>query len=180
SPPAVSQSPTITSPAMTQLGVILGTAAYMAPEQARGKPVDKRADIWAFGCVLYEMLTGRRAFAGDDVSDVLASVLAREPDWTLLPRGLSPVLATYLKHCLDKDRKRRIGDIQSVQLALEGAFETAEPIRSTSRRALWPWGIAVVLTILLMLATWRPRTPSSAAPPPMRLPVSLGAGEQLV
>ena len=127
------------------------------------------------------MLTGRRAFPGDEVSDVLASVLAREPDWTMLPRGLSPVLGTYLKHCLDKDRKRRIGDIQSVQLALEGVFETAEPIRSSSRTAqLWPWGVAVVLAILLLLAIWRPRTPSSAAPPPMRLDLRLGAGERLV
>ena len=92
--PTCSTSPTITTPAMTQRGVILGTAAYMSPEQARGKPVDKRSDIWAFGCVLYEMLTGKRAFAGDEVSDVLASVLAREPDWTLLPPGLSPVIGT--------------------------------------------------------------------------------------
>jgi eukaryotic-like serine/threonine-protein kinase len=108
SPPAIdaSRSPTITSPAMmTGVGMILGSAAYMAPEQARGKPVDKRADIWAFGCVLYEMLTGRRAFAGDDVSDVLASVLAREPDWTLLPPTLSPALTKYITRCLHKDRK---------------------------------------------------------------------------
>ena len=75
---------------MTGVGVLLGTAAYMSPEQVRGKAVDKRSDIWAFGCVLYEMLTGKRAFAGDEVTDVLASVLAREPDWTLLPRGLPP------------------------------------------------------------------------------------------
>src|ERR1700675_3517464 len=90
--PHVSQSPTITTPAMTQAGMILGTAAYMSPEQARGKALDKRTDIWAFGCVLYEMLTGTRAFAGDDVSDVLASVLAREPDWARLPSNLSPAL----------------------------------------------------------------------------------------
>src|SRR5437870_2538118 len=91
--PNVSQSPTITTPAiMTGAGVILGTAAYMSPEQARGKTVDKRADIWAFGCVLYEMLTGTRAFAGDDVSEVLASVLAREPDWTRLPSNFPPAL----------------------------------------------------------------------------------------
>ncbi len=82
----VTQSPTITSPVMTAAGVLLGTAAYMSPEQARGRPVDKRTDIWAFGAVLYEMLTGRRAFPGDDVSDVLASVLAREPDWTVAAR----------------------------------------------------------------------------------------------
>src|SRR5262245_54260259 len=177
----VSHSPTITSPAMTRMGVIVGTAAYMSPEQARGKVVDKRTDIWAFGCVLYEMLTGRRAFAGDEVSDALASVLAREPDWTLLPHGLSPVLVTYLRRCLHKDRKQRIGDVQSLRLALEGAFETTDPARSSSRTAqLWPWGVAVALAILLLLAIWMPWTPSSVAPPAMRLDLRLGAGERLV
>ncbi len=86
-------SPTITTPAMTQRGMILGTAAYMSPEQAKGKPVDKRADIWAFGCVLYEMLAGRRAFEGEDVSDTLAAILRGEPDWTLLP-ALPPAVLT--------------------------------------------------------------------------------------
>src|SRR5207249_5049011 len=81
-------SPTITSPAMTQLGVILGTAAYMSPEQAKGRPADKRSDVWAFGCVLYEMLAGKRAFEGDDVSDTLAAVLRGEPDWSALPAGV--------------------------------------------------------------------------------------------
>ena len=127
------------------------------------------------------MLTARRAFEGDEVSDVLASVLAREPDWTLLPRGLSPVLRTFLKRCLHKDRKQRIGDAQSLRLALEGAFETAEPVRSSSRTAeLWPWGVAVALGILLLVAIWRPWTPPPAVSPPMRLDLRLGAGEQLV
>lgn len=81
----VSQSPTITSPAMTRLGMILGTATYMAPEQARGRAVDKRADIWAFGCVLFEMLTGRRAFDGDDVAETIGAVIHKDPDWNLLP-----------------------------------------------------------------------------------------------
>jgi serine/threonine protein kinase len=99
----------------------------MAPEQARGKTVDKRADIWAFGCVLYEMLTGTRAFAGDDVSEVLASVLAREPDWARLPSTLSPALGTYLRRCLHKNAKQRIADAPDIRLALEGAFETAIP-----------------------------------------------------
>ena len=120
---SVSQSPTITTPAMTHAGMILGTAAYMSPEQARGKTVDKRADIWAFGCVLYEMLTGRRAFADDKVSDTLASVLAREPDWVLLPSTVSPVLGTYLRRCLQKDPRQRVQAIGDVRLALEGAFE---------------------------------------------------------
>ena len=121
----LSQSPTITTPAMTQAGMILGTAAYMSPEQARGKAVDKRADIWAFGCVLYEMLTARRAFAGDEVSDTLASVLAREPDWALLPATVPPVLGTYLRRCLHKELRQRIHHIADVRLSLEGAFETA-------------------------------------------------------
>jgi serine/threonine-protein kinase len=97
----------------------------MSPEQARGKAVDRRADIWAFGCVLYEMLTARRAFAGDEVSDTLASVLAREPDWALLPATVPPVLGTYLRRCLHKEPRQRIHDIADVRLALEGAFETA-------------------------------------------------------
>jgi len=88
---SVSRSPTITTPAMTLAGVILGTAAYMSPEQARGKAVDKRVDIWAFGCVLYEMLTGKRAFDGEGVSETMARVIEREPDWTRLPAALSPL-----------------------------------------------------------------------------------------
>src|SRR6185503_19619606 len=100
SSPSMSMSPTITTPAMTQVGMILGTAAYMSPEQARGKPVDKRADIWAFGCVLYEMLTGQRAFDGQGVSETLARVIEREPDLVKLPATLSPSLRTYIGRCL--------------------------------------------------------------------------------
>lgn len=113
------------SPAVTQAGVLLGTAAYMSPEQARGAAVDKRADIWAFGCVLFEMLTGTRPFAGEQLTEVLASVLAREPDWTQLPSSLSPVLITYLKRCLHKDPRQRVHDIADVRLALDGAFDVA-------------------------------------------------------
>ncbi len=124
---SVSMSPTITTPAMTQAGMILGTAAYMAPEQARGKAVDKRSDIWAFGCVLYEMLTGKRAFPGEDVTDTLAAVVRAEPDWTLVPRDVSPTLLVFLRRSLQKDPKQRVGDIRDMRLALEGAFETAVP-----------------------------------------------------
>src|SRR5262245_3847082 len=120
-----SMSPTITTPAMTQAGMILGTAAYMSPEQALGKPVDQRADIWAFGCVLYEMLTGQRAFDGQGVSGTLARVLEREPDWAKLPATLSPSLRTYIRRCLEKDPRQRVQAIGDVRLALEGAFETA-------------------------------------------------------
>ena len=97
SPADVVSSPTMTSPAMTTHGVILGTAAYMAPEQAKGRVVDRRADIWAFGAVLYEMVTGRRAFEGDDVSELFAAVLKAEPDWSRVPRSLQRLLKSCLK-----------------------------------------------------------------------------------
>ena len=121
--PETANSPTITSPAMTAMGVILGTAGYMSPEQARGKPVDRRADVWAFGCVLYEMLTGRRVFTGEGVSDTIAAVLRAEVDWTPLPPAVSPVLRTYLQRCLSKEPQQRIGDMQTMRLALEGALD---------------------------------------------------------
>src|SRR5215510_9709075 len=98
--PALTASPTITTPAqMTGVGMILGTAAYMSPEQAKGRPADKRSDVWAFGCVLYEMLTGKRAFDGEDVSDPLAFVLTKSPDWTSLPRGTPPGVTSVLRRC---------------------------------------------------------------------------------
>ncbi|MSO82068.1 MAG: hypothetical protein EXQ53_02055 [Acidobacteria bacterium] len=93
----------MTSPAMTRLGVILGTATYMAPEQARGRVVDKRADIWAFGCVLFEMLTGTRAFDGEDMAETLGAVIHREPAWSELPADTPPYLRTLLRRCLQKD-----------------------------------------------------------------------------
>jgi serine/threonine protein kinase len=110
---------------MTKAGVILGTAAYMSPEQARGRPVDRRADIWAFGCVLFEMLTGRRAFPGDNVTDTLAAVVRAEPEWSLLPPALSPTLLMFLRRSLQKDPQQRLGDIRDMRLALEGAFDAA-------------------------------------------------------
>jgi Tol biopolymer transport system component len=127
SSPNLSMSPTITSPAMTRAGMILGTAAYMSPEQARGKPVDKRADIWAFGAVLYEMLTGRRAFEDEDVSVTLSKVLQREPDFDSLPPSVPARASQALRVCLRKDPKQRAGDLRDVRLALEGAFETVGP-----------------------------------------------------
>ena len=150
--PNVSQSPTITSPAMTQMGVILGTAAYMAPEQAKGKRVDERSDIWAFGCVLYEMLTGRRAFQGEDVSDTLAAVLRGAPDWSVLPSQLSPTLLVYLRRCLTRDPVQRVHDIADVRLALDGAFDvpleslpTPPPVEV--RKA--PWRLIAVGTAVI-------------------------------
>ena len=93
---------------MTGVGVILGTAAYMSPEQAKGRGADKRSDVWAFGCVFYEMLTGRRAFYGEDVSDTLAAVLKGEPDWNALPADVPPAVRALIQGCLRKDRKERV------------------------------------------------------------------------
>ena len=157
--PNLANSPTITSPAMTMRGMILGTAAYMAPEQAKGKPVDKRADIWAFGCVLYEMLTGRRAFAGDDVSTTLAAVLLKDPDWQALPASTPVALRRLLTRCLKKDPKARLRDIGEARLRIDellgGASDDAgapivTPAESGWRRVV-PWAAAVVLALGSML-----------------------------
>jgi serine/threonine protein kinase len=122
SPANVTNSPTITTPAMTLAGVILGTAAYMSPEQAKGRPADKRSDIWAFGCVLYEMLTGRRAFEGDDVSETLATVLKSEPSWKALPEDIAPPIRTLLARCLQRDPKRRLPAIAVATLDIDDAL----------------------------------------------------------
>ena len=116
----LTQSPTITTPAMmTGIGTILGTAAYMSPEQAKGRPADKRSDVWAFGCVLYEMLTGARAFHAHEVTETLAYVLTREPDWSALPLSTTAAARRLLRRCLEKDRKRRLHDIGDARLELE-------------------------------------------------------------
>ena len=114
-------APTVTSPLVTMQGAILGTAAYMSPEQALGKPVDKRADVWAMGCVLYEVLTGRTAFRGKTVSETLASVLADDPDWSALPAVLHPAIARMLRRCLERDLSKRISDVATVRFCLEEA-----------------------------------------------------------
>ena len=164
-----SQSPTLTA-AATQMGVIMGTAAYMSPEQARGKPVDKRADIWAFGAVLYEMLTGKRAFAGEDLSEVLAGVIKSEPAWQSLPSRMPPTLRTYLRRTLEKDPRQRVHDIADVRLALEGAFETTTdvPPTPTLQPAGWqrvvPWVAGLTTGLIITgLGVWvfvpRPNAP---------------------
>jgi Tol biopolymer transport system component len=122
----VTASPTITSPAvMSGVGVLLGTAAYMSPEQARGKPADKRADIWSFGCVVYEILTGRRAFDGDDISTTLAAVLKTDPDWSTLPPATPPSLRHLLGRCLRKDARERLRDIGEARIAIDGVLSGA-------------------------------------------------------
>jgi Tol biopolymer transport system component len=148
--PTLSLSPTITSPAMTHVGVILGTAAYMSPEQARGKPVDSRADIWAFGCVLYEMLTGRRAFAGDEVSDTLAYIITKDVDWSALPPQTPGPITRLLRRCLQKDPRERLRAIADARLDLREALEPLPPpmdhsiIGARQRRPMLAWVLAAV------------------------------------
>ena len=161
-----SQSPTLTA-AATQMGVIMGTAAYMSPEQARGKPVDRRADIWSFGAVMFEMLTGRRAFAGEDVSLTLSAVLQREPAWGTLPPNVPPGLNTYLRRCLHKDPTQRVQAAGDVRLAMEGAFETtagapaapmAVQVAPSSRLT---WAVAVLGIMIGGVAVWNLKPASS-------------------
>jgi len=150
-----SQSLTMTAMG-TKAGVIIGTAAYMSPEQARGNTTDKRTDIWAFGCVLYEMLTGRRAFEKENVSDTLAAVLSNDPDWTALGPSVPPSVRLLVQRCLEKDRTRRIGDISTTQFVMnEPAIITnrGEPVIGTGRtRATWGWRLAAVLVALAVVA----------------------------
>jgi hypothetical protein len=163
-PPTPGQDPAL-SPTITSLGtmagVILGTAAYMSPEQARGRSVDKRADIWAFGCVLYEMLAGRRPFDGETVSDVLAAVLARDADWRALPAATPAKVRELLQRCLEKDPKRRMRDIGDARIELEevltartasGRVRVAtEPAGAAEARppvARWVWGTMIGCAVL--------------------------------
>jgi serine/threonine-protein kinase len=136
-PALLMNSPTLTSPAMrTQQGVILGTAAYMAPEQARGRAADRRADIWAFGCVLFEMLTRQRAFSGEDVSETLASVIKSDPDWTRLPAATPPALRRVLKRCLEKNPTQRLQAIGDARIEIDEALR--QPETEVSRGSVKP------------------------------------------
>jgi hypothetical protein len=172
-PANVTASPTITSPAMiTGVGVLLGTAAYMSPEQAKGREADKRSDIWAFGCVLYEMLTGQRAFDGEDMAEVLGAVVRLEPNWEALPSGVPPPVRTLLQRCLIKDRRKRIADIAAARFVLEHQTGVAATSMASAaplpRRLLWrratPLAAGVAIGALLAGAgIWfltRPASPS--------------------
>jgi Tol biopolymer transport system component len=170
-----SNSPTLTNRA-TALGVILGTAAYMAPEQARGKSVDRRADVWAFGVVLLEMLTGRRVFRGEEVTDVLAQVITAEPDWKALPPATPPAVRRLLRRCLEKDPRRRLRDIGDARIELdhEDAAETVQASADAAlplegpppkRRLAWlGWAVAAALAAALGVVTV---TRPGAQPPPL-------------
>ncbi len=146
-PVATSQDSPTLSMAATQAGMILGTAAYMAPEQARGKPIDNRADIWAFGIVLQEMLTGKRLFKGEDITEILASVVKEEPDWTQVP----PRIRRVVRACLRKDPRERLRDIADARLMLldESAAEAA-PVKSSKVA----WAVAAALLIALSAVSW--------------------------
>lgn len=186
----LANSPTMTSPAaMTAAGIILGTAAYMSPEQAKGRAADRRSDMWAFGVVLYEMLTGQRPFKGDGVSDTLASVLTRPPDWTALPATTPPLIRRLLRRCLEKDRTRRLADIADARLDIDDArsdpFTDALAESPTPRTRERPWrrlalpsGMWLIGVVMAGSAVWfavrstaPPRisrlliTPASAAAP---------------
>jgi serine/threonine-protein kinase len=161
---SMANSPTLTSPVgMTGVGIILGTAAYMAPEQAKGRAVDKRSDVWAFGCVLYEMLTGTRAFDGDDIADALANVLKSEPDWTRLPAGTPPAVQRLLRRCLRKDPKLRVPDISVARFEIEdvlaGLGDRPEPAptpqqRFPSKRLLAAGAAGILATATGIGSTW--------------------------
>jgi Tol biopolymer transport system component len=160
----LSDSPTLTVGA-TQRGVILGTAAYMAPEQARGKAVDKRADIWAFGVVLFEMVTGRQPYQGEDVSETLAAVIKQEPSWELVPMQVRRLLQS----CLEKNPKRRLRDIGDAWRLLDDTqLSTHAPARSW-----WPWSAAALFAIVAALAFWAPWHASSLTPEPKQFQLPL-------
>jgi Tol biopolymer transport system component len=181
----LSQSPTITSPAMaTNAGVILGTAVYMSPEQAKGKVADKRTDIWAFGCVLYEMLTGRRAFDGEDLTDVIAAVVRGEPDWSALPASVPGNVRTLLKGCLQKDRKARLGDMALVRYLLDHtSTEDAGAALAATRGRPWLWiaaaSVCAVVAIAAVTFAWTMRNRAAPLAAPLRLTAHVGTNVSL-
>ena len=170
---SASMSPTISlTAAATQMGMVIGTAAYMAPEQAKGLTVDKRADIWAYGAVLFEMLTGKKLFEAGDVSEMLASVLIKDPDISSIGGHVPDHIRSVVRHCLVKDPKERLRDIGDVRLAMKGTFETtvSAPAESTAAPTLpvWQRPISLVLTVAVValltgLAVWILTRPT---PPP--------------
>jgi Tol biopolymer transport system component len=179
-----SNSPTL-SQAATMQGVILGTAAYMSPEQARGKSVDKRTDIWAFGCVLYELLTGKVAFHSEDVTDILAAVVRAEPDWTALPKKVPSAIRILLSRCLRKDRRQRISDATDVRIEIEDAIAAPKDSGATqaaptsmSKLRLAFGAVAAALAMIAVVTSWgwwkSTQPVEQVLRPLMRLDVNLG------
>ena len=165
-------SATMSITGATQMGMVIGTAAYMAPEQAKGKPVDKRVDIWAFGVVLLEMLGGKRVFGGETASETLAAVMLQEPDWDRLPTDLPSKLDNLVRRCLEKDPRERVRDIGDVRLVMQGAFETTEPspfvTATPSDLVIWKrpiaWLSVSLLSVALVLAVIALRSPRLELP----------------
>ena len=185
--PDLSQSPTITTPAMmTGVGTILGTAAYMAPEQAKGRPADKRSDVWAFGCVLFEMLTAKRAFEGEDVSDTLAAVLRGEPDWIALPTSMPASITALLRACLTRDRRKRPGDVAAIAFVLDHGSELVRQppvagvvphITQSRSRLLMYSATAAILAIGVTLVGIRLWMPSPTPLPVTRFEIQPPPGD---
>jgi Tol biopolymer transport system component len=177
----LTHSPTL-SQNMTAAGIILGTASYMSPEQARGKPVDKRADIWAFGVVFMEMLTGAPMFSGETVTDTLASVVRAEPDWTALPAETPATIRRLLKRTLEKDPRRRLRDIGEAVIQLESLAAEEEPVPVVARsipgrKRFIPWAIALILAIVSGILGWRElRAPAKAPSQAVRLSLTVPQG----
>ena len=182
---SLAPSPGLISPVLSATGMILGTAAYMSPEQAKGRSADKRSDVWAFGCVLYEMLTAKRAFDGEDVSDTLASVLKGQPDWTALPDATPAAVRRLLRRALEKDPKRRLADMSDASLDIEdaqrpeGADESRlqiQPGAATGLQRTVPWALATILAtaLITVIAFWQPWRGRPGAVP-QHLSVDLGA-----
>jgi eukaryotic-like serine/threonine-protein kinase len=169
----LSQLPTVTS-AGTREGLVIGTTAYMSPEQARAQPIDKRTDIWAFGCALYEMLTGRRAFAGGTMSDTIAAILQAEPDWSALPASLPPDIARLLRRCLEKDLRGRLRDIGNTRIDLDDSVAAeSRPAPAPTGRGrtpawmVWlPTAAAAILAILLIAQRFGMSDSAAPSPPP--------------
>ena len=179
-------SPTMTA-AATELGAVMGTAAYMSPEQAAGKPADKRSDLWSFGVILLEMLTGKSPFVGETVSQILAEVLKTEPDWSLLPNDTPESVRRLLHRCLSKERKTRIGDAGVARLEIDetnpppGArTEVIAVHHRPASNAPWVWVGGVALVLTLGLAVWSPGPPDMAVLRQTRVEISLPASQQLV
>ena len=175
-----SDSPTLS--AMTRPGTILGTAAYMSPEQARGRKVDKRTDTWAFGCLLYELLTGKQAFGGEDVTDILASVVKSEPDWEALPAATPPSIRQLLRRCLQKDRTQRLHAAGDARIEIEQALRKPEPVQVSGpvqqeqRQARMPVLLAgaLLIAVIASLVAWNFTRPEPPAPPsPKRFVINL-------
>ncbi len=165
SSPSMSMSPTITTPAMTQAGMILGTAAYMSPEQARGRKVDKRADVWAFGCVLFEMLTGTRAFGGEDATETIAAVVKGEPPLNLLPVEVHAAVRELLRGCLVKDPQKRIGDMAAARFVLDHQSAlTPQSVSHVPSRQWQRYAMYATVSVLILAVRYIAWSRSSRAP----------------